>query len=185
MITRTFRLPPEYDKILSEEAESHGLTISALLNQIIRQYIMITRFTEKNPTLSMSYRTFEPLIEVIPDEKLAEVAEKTGSILPIEGMLRYGKQLDFDSVNWYIDTIYGRYKNWFNSKQSIVNGKERVHLTHQLNHKWSLYLGAYMKGMFNTILDRQPLIETRPNTVTLYLTPPKKNLKIKRVLNRK
>lgn len=32
-------MSPEYDKILSDESERHGLTVSALLNQIIRQYV--------------------------------------------------------------------------------------------------------------------------------------------------
>jgi len=182
-ITRTFRLPPEYDTILEQEAEAHGLSVSALLNQIIRQYIMISRFTEKNPSISMSYRTFKPLLDVIPNNELADIAKTTGAILPEEDMLQYGSELDFDSVNWYLETIYGRYKNWFDLEQSMINGTERVHLTHQLNHKWSLYLGSYMEGMFQSILGRQPKIETRPNSVTIYLDPPKDS-KLKRIIKK-
>lgn len=180
-VTRTFRIQPEYDEILNQEAEEHGLSVSALLNQIIRQYVMITRFTEKNPTISISYRTFRPMLDIMPDKDLAEVAKKTGAILPEEDMLQYGSELDFDSVNWYIETIYGRYKNWFDLEQSMINGKERVHLTHQLNHKWSIYLGSYMKGMFEGILGHQPKIETRANSVTLYLDPPR-NSKLKKIV---
>ena len=175
MITRTFRMPPEYDKILEEEAKAHGITVSALLNQMIRQYVMVTRFTERAPTITMSYSTFSPLLNSIPDKELAEIAKSTGAIVPEEGLLRHGRKLDFDSVNYFIDTVYGRYGNWFDSNQSIIDGKERVHLTHQLNRKWSLYLGSFMAKMFMSILDIEPKIESRPNSVTLYLAPPKES----------
>lgn len=181
MITRTFRISPEYDKLLNEEANHHGLTVSAILNQIIRLHVMFTRFTEKDPTISFSYKTFEPLLNIMPEKELIEVGNRSGSILAEEAILQHGKQLDFDSVNWVIDTIYGNYMNWFNSHESIINGNERIHLTHSFNHKWSQYLGAYMQGMFESILNSQPKIETRANSVTLYLNLPP-NLKLKRII---
>ena len=183
MVTRTFRMPPEYAKILEEEAALHGVTVSTLLNQMIRQYVMVSRFTERAPTITMSYSTFAPLLNAIPDKTLIEVAEQTGAIIPEEGLLRHGLKLDFDSVNWFIDTVYGRYGNWFDSNQSIIDGKERVNLTHQLNHKWSAYLGTFIGKMFTAILDLQPKIETRPNSVTLYLQPPK-DLPLKRKIKK-
>jgi hypothetical protein len=173
MITRTFRLNPEYDKILNDEAEKHGFSVSALLNQIIRQYVLVSRFTERVPAITLTYHTFTPILERIPDKDLVEVAEKTGSIIPEEAILQRGQKLNVDSKTWFIDVVYGKYGNWFDSSQSIINGEERVHLTHQLNHKWSQYLGGYMRSMFESILGLQPKIETRENSVTLYLKPAK------------
>jgi hypothetical protein len=169
MITRTFRMSPEYDKILSDESERHGLTVSALLNQIIRQYVLVTRFTERTPSITMSYGTFSPLIEHIDDEYLAEVAEKTGAIIPEEAILQRGQRLTFDNLKCYIREVYGTYGNWFNASENLVSGKERIHLSHQLNRKWSIYLGNYMNSMFNTILNINPKIETRDNSVTIYV----------------
>lgn len=173
MITRTFRLNPEYDKILTEEAGKHGLSVSALLNQIIRQYVLVSRFTDRVPAITLTYHTFAPILEHIPDNDLVDVAAKTGSIIPEEAILQRGARLNFDTVNWFIEVVYGKYGNWFDSTQSIVNGEERVHLAHQLNHKWSKYLGSYMHSMFESILDMEPKVETRENSVTLYLKAPK------------
>ncbi len=173
MITRTFRMNPEYDKILSEEAEKQGLSVSALLNQIIRQYVLVSRFTDRVPAITLTYNTFAPMLERIPDKDLVDIAEKTGSIIPEEAILQRGARLNFETVNWFIDVVYGKYGNWFDSTQSIVNGEDRVHLAHQLNHKWSQYLGSYMRSMFESILDIEPKVETRENSVTLYLKSPK------------
>ena len=173
-VTRTFRLNPEYDKVLNKEAEKQGVSTSGLLNQIIRQYILVSRFTQKVPAITLSYHTFAPLLERIPDNDLVDVAEKTGAIIPEEAILQRGKKLNFQSINWLIDVVYGRYGNWFDSSQSIINGEERVHLAHQLNNKWSQYLRSYMNSMFNSILDIQPKVETRANSVTLYINQPKK-----------
>jgi len=169
MVTRTFRMNPEYEKILNEEASKHGLTVSALLNHIIRQYILVTRFCEKTPVITLSYNTFAPILKLIDDKELIEEAEKTGGILPEEAMLQRGKRLDFDTITWFIEVVYGRYSNWFDVTHSTVNNKERLHLAHQMNHKWSTYLSGYMNGMFKSILDIEPKTETRANSVTIYL----------------
>ena len=88
MITRTFRLNPEYDKILNEETK------------------------------------------------------KIGDILRGETMLQRGKHLDFDPITGFIEIVYSRYSNWFYVTYNVVNNKERIHLTHQMNHKWSTYLSS-------------------------------------------
>jgi len=173
MVTRTFRLNPEYDKILTEEAEKNGLSVSALLNQMIRQYVLITRYAERAPAITLSYTTFKPILDQISDKDLVDVAEKTGTIIPEEAMLQRGKKITFDYVNWFIDTVYGRYGNWFDPFTSRIGETEQIHLTHQLNHKWSQYLGGYMKGMFSSILDMQPKIEPREHSVTIKVKLPK------------
>ena len=105
MVTRTFRMNPEYEKVLTAEAEKHGLTVSALLNQIIRQYILVTRFSEKTPVITLSYNTFAPILKLIDDKLLLEEAEKTGAILPEEAILQRGKRLDFDTITWFIEVV--------------------------------------------------------------------------------
>jgi hypothetical protein len=169
MVTRTFRINPDYDKILDEEAKKHGLSVSALLNQIIRQYVLMARFTEKVPAITIQYKTFEPLLDHINDKDLIDEAEKAGSILPEEAILQRGEKLNLHSVTWLITNVYGRYGNWFTSTQSTISGNDRIHLAHQMNHKWSTYLGSYVTSMYNSILDVNPKIETRPNSVTIYL----------------
>jgi hypothetical protein len=177
MITRTFRVNPNYDKILTEEAEKLGLSVSALLNQIIRQYVLITRFSESTPSITLSYKAFAPLLEAIQDKEIEKIAEEAGSTLPEEALLQRGKELDFDSVNWFIEVVYGQYGNWFTATQNMMDGQERIHLSHQLNQKWSKFLSKYMASMFSSTLDIKPRAEIRPNSTTLYL-PTNNRIKI-------
>ena len=175
MATRTFRINPEYDKVLNEEAEKNGLSVSALLNQIIRQYVVINRFTEKNPMITISQRTFSPVLECTSEDDLAKAGEKTGSIIPEEVLLLQGKSLDLNTVLWLLEVSLGKYGNWFDFSRSVLNGKERIHLSHQLNHKWSIFLENYVKGMFSSILDMNPDVKRRETSVTLYI-PNRSNL---------
>lgn len=174
MITRTFRINPEYDKIIGEEAERHGLSVSALLNQIIRRYVLITRYTESTPSIILPYKLFAKLLEAIPDKDIIEIAEKAGSTLPEEALLQRGKQIEFDAINWFLEVVYGQYGNWFDANQTFMDGQERLHLSHQLNQKWSKFLASYMKAMFNSTLDITTKTETRPNSTTLYIPNNKK-----------
>jgi hypothetical protein len=170
MITRTLRMNPEYEKILKEEAKKHGLTTSALIGQIICRYVLMTRFTERTPSITLSYTMFDPLLEHISDKDLVEVAKQTGCIVPEEEILQRGKLRGIETVTWLLEIIYGKYGKWFNYTHNIVNDKERIHLAHQLSHKWSIYLGSYMKEMFKSVLDMDPEIETRANSVTIHLS---------------
>lgn len=182
MITRTFRLSQDFDKILEDESESHGLTVSGLLNQIVRRYVMLSRFDETSPILNLSYNIFLPMLKILPEKEFIEIGEKAGAILPEEEILQHGRRLDLDSIVWMIDTVYGRYGNWFNSNQSFVDGTEIFHLTHQFDLKWSKFLEAYMKSMFQEILNIQPKIQTRPNSVTIYLKTITNSNNLKRII---
>ncbi|MEJ2242172.1 MAG: hypothetical protein P8Y18_08530 [Candidatus Bathyarchaeota archaeon] len=173
MITRTFRMNPEYDKVLSEEAEKHGLSVSSLLNQIIQQYVMFTRFTEKNPTINLPFNIFDQLIENIKNEDLKEIGERTGSSIPEETILQRGKQRNFETLSWLMEGIYDKYNNWFKFSRSNVNGEERIHFFHQMNSQWSTFLGSFIVSMFKSVLELNPKIETRDNSITVYL--PKKS----------
>ena len=169
MVTRTFRINPEYDEVLSEEAEKQGLSVSALLNQIIQRYVLFTRFTERTPAITLPYSVFDFLIERVRDEDLVEVGEKTGAVVPEETLLQRGKIRNFDSVVWLLENVYDKYNNWFNCSRSVVNGEERIHLAHPLSEQWSRYLGGYVNSAFNSILDVNPKMEVRSNSVTVYL----------------
>lgn len=164
---------PEYDKVLSEEAEKHGLSVSSLLNQIIQQYVMFTRFTEKNPVINLHYSVFDQLIENMNSKDLEKIGEKTGSTIPEETMLQRGKQQNFETIFWLMESIYDKYNNWFKFSRSIVNGEERIHFAHQMNNQWSIFLGSYISSMFKSILELNPKIEIRDKSITVYL--PKKS----------
>ncbi|MEJ2271182.1 MAG: hypothetical protein P8X91_01570 [Candidatus Bathyarchaeota archaeon] len=173
MITRTFRMNPEYDKVLSEEAEKHGLSVSSLLNQIIQQYVMFTRFTEKNPVINLPYNIFDQIIENINNNDLEEIGDKTGSSIPEETILQRGKQRNFETIFWLMEGIYDKYNNWFKFSRSTINGEERIHFAHQMNKQWSTFLENYIASMFKSILEINPKIEKRDNSITVYL--PKKS----------
>ncbi|MFC1803034.1 hypothetical protein ACFL0D_03595 [Thermoproteota archaeon] len=43
-VTRSFRVNKEWDEILHEEAQWRGISVSALLDQIVRRYVVSDRF---------------------------------------------------------------------------------------------------------------------------------------------
>jgi hypothetical protein len=80
-----------------------------------------------------------------------------------------GEKINLENICWLLEKGYGDYANWFDSFSSIIDGKQRFHLSHQMNNKWSTYVGAYMNSMFKSILDIDPRIEIRSNSVTIFL----------------
>ena len=166
----------EHEKVLKNEAKKQGLTVSSLLNQIVHRYVMFTRFAQKNPTISFTYRTFNPFLENFPKQELLTVGEKLGSSVPKDILLQRGKQKDVETCFWMLEQLFDKYKNWFQYTHTVVNGKDRAHLSHQLDPKWSIFLKGYMKGLFTTICDKNPEIFTSDNSITVQL---KKEIKPK------
>lgn len=154
---------------MKEEAERHGLTVSALISQLIRQYVLVTRFAERTPAITLSLKVFDSLLGSVADDDLIALAEKTGQTVPEEEILQRGKPRNYDTVAWLLEVVYGKYNNWFCCSHTKINGKDRLHLSHQLNQKWSIFVGSYVHGIFKSNLDLDPKIERRPNSVTIDL----------------
>lgn len=177
MITRTFRLNPEHDLVLNDESTKHGLSVSNLLNQMIDRHVMVTRYAGGIPSITISYRLFEALLDCISDEDLVKIAKNIGSILPEEELLQRGKRLDRDNLFWFMKTIQSKYHNWFQFTNNFVGTEEMIHLSHQLSDKWSLYLRNYIDNVFTSVLNLSPRIETRTNSITVYFSKNKVQLK--------
>lgn len=150
---RTFRLNTAWDNILKEEAENASITVSQLLNQIVRRYIIAQRFFNHSQSVNVEHKIFSPILEMLSEEEISGFGKLVGATSVREGVTNRGLPLDFDSVDYLIEEVYDRYSGWFKCN-TYRNGSEYVfNLRHIFGRKWSLFIDSFMASMFLTLLD--------------------------------
>jgi len=163
--TRTFRLPSEWDSILEYEANYNNTSVSSLLNQIVRRFVNVQRYINQNPAITMSIKTFDNLLNKMSEDEIRESARESGSAIPVDEILQRGAPLDFNSVKWFIEEMYGRYLSWFFVRYYTKTDITEFYFKHSLSYKWSIFLKHYFEALFLSVLDHEIDINAKTNFV--------------------
>ncbi len=184
-MTRTFRLESELDEALREEAKARGVSVNNLANHIFRQFALSDRYYGKGQSITFSPQTLDLLISKISDEDMEEAGELSGAVRPRDRLLMRGRELDFDSLVWYIEEILGGYNDWFICDHYKHADEHLFHLRHIYNEKWSVFLSKYIEAMFNAILDSEVEVTKIDDAVTVRIKKPVKEKKMKDIGKRR
>ncbi len=168
-VTRTFRVNKEWDEILHKQADWQGISVSALIDQIIRRYVVSERYQTNLSVISMDSQAFLRLLQKINDNDIKDVGLVSGRLLPEEEILKRGLPKDFQSFVWLMEEVYGRYRGWFNIDHYTTKDQNILHLRHCLNYKWSAYLRNFFVSMLKSNLDIEITTEAREESITLYI----------------
>jgi hypothetical protein len=149
-ITRSFRLDNAWNNALTEEAEKQNISISALLEKIVRDYIIFYRWAEELDSVIFSPNTIKRVIEVMDEEKLREIARAAvKSTIPESFMVR-GDGVGIDVVEFQITEQMGKYAHWFTVVEHETD-KRYFYIKPLLGEKWSVFVEAYVSSMFRDV----------------------------------
>ncbi|MCK4583375.1 hypothetical protein KAU18_08680 [Candidatus Bathyarchaeota archaeon] len=168
-VTRTFRVKKDWDEIIKEEAQWQGISVSALLNLIVRRYIVSQRFLDRSPTITVQNKEIDLLLKKLSENDIEEAGMDSGLLLPEEALLSRGFPLNFESLAWLIEEICGRYNGWFKVDHYVTDQRYLFHLRHNISKKWSIYVGSFISSMFKSLLDIDIDPEIREDSVTIYI----------------
>jgi hypothetical protein len=168
-VTRTFRVEKDWDEILKEEAQWQGISVSALLNLIVRRYVVSQRFLDRSPTITIQDKELDLLLKKISENDIENAGMDSGLLLPEEALLSRGFPLNFESLAWLIEEIYGRYGGWFEVDHYATDKHYLFHLRHNISKKWSIYVSSFISSMFTSLLDIDIDPEIREDSVTIYI----------------
>ena len=140
---RTFRLNTNWDQILKEEAEKQSITVSSLLNQIVRRYTVAQRFTNNYQTVSVEQKIFSPILDMLQKEDIENFGRVVGTTSIREGITKRGLPLEFESIEYMLLEVYDRYGGWFKCNTYSEGSTYVINLNHVFGYKWSLFLSSF------------------------------------------
>lgn len=149
-VTRSFRLDKAWDKNLAELAEKRGISISGLLEMIVRDYLLFYRWAEELESVIFSPNTIKAIIETLSDEQLKEIADKVAKMTFEESYLTRGDKLSWETVRFQVTEQMGRYANWFNVEEHDTDSRY-FYINHRLGDKWSIFVEAYLSSLLENV----------------------------------
>jgi hypothetical protein len=150
--TRTLRIKKESDLILEREAERHGLSVNALVSNLVDRYVNSLRYFQSGGMLSMSNETLLELLSHISDEDISDTAYRHGSVKIRDSLMQRGMKLNYDNVVWYINQILGQYNGWFRCDHNREMRMDTLHLSHSYGYKWSIFISNYVKSILIDVI---------------------------------
>ena len=166
-ITRTIRIPVEYDSILREESDNKGRSITSLITRVLEKYVYFDRFYEEGQMMSVNPEEISSLLEFMDREDVHKAGRLAGSKRARDNLLMRGMGLDFGSVKWFITDIMSNYSGWFTCNYYERDSMHVFHIRHRMNDKWSLFIESYFEAMVENVLDIEVEADYMDGTVTL------------------
>jgi predicted DNA-binding ribbon-helix-helix protein len=166
-VTRTFRLEEEVDAVLREEAEKNDISVNNLVNRIMKEYVVSSRYFNKGESIILSSQTLIELLTNMDINDIMAAAKESGIRRTKDQLLMRGMKLDRKSAIWYITEVIGKYNAWFTCDLHEEKTETMLYLRHNYNEKWSIFLQNYLNTMFKELLDITLDIEYTPNSVIL------------------
>jgi hypothetical protein len=164
------RVDEEWLEILREEAEKQGLSVNALINRILQSYCQHYRWVEHFSLLDITRPTMRRIVAYCPDDKLKEIAKKSGSTGTKDILRTMEIAPTYDNVMLFIKNNMGKYSNWFKFNEYTRNRKDVVHLHHEMGKNWSIFTATQVSTVIESVLHRTVATEIFDNSATLRIT---------------
>ena len=167
-VTRSFRINEDAFLALEEEARKRNVSLNTLVNQLFLSFAHFDRSFQKFGMLKISKVAYRRTLAAVPDREIVEtareVAENSARVVILS---RYGT-LTLAGVLEYLKSL-ADYAYWFEYNEVTSPERKRVvTLTHTLGQKFSLFMAAYSKSLFEQITMNPKLTSTEDSiTITI------------------
>jgi hypothetical protein len=142
-VTQTFRLDEKICDELSAEADAQRISLNSLVNRVLEEYVTVDRLAKRFQVMRLGRRLVAAIFDEISDESLKKLGETFGKTHPQEVLAAIGRPFTLDNI---VD-VFDR-SNWSKCQISRDGDALTLHLRHDLNRKWSLFLSEYVRAMF-------------------------------------
>lgn len=167
-VTRSFRISESAFLAVEEEARKHNVSLNTLVNQLLLSYANFDRYFQKFGMLKISNVAYRSTLKAVPDQAIVEAAREVAqNSARVILLTRYGT-LSLAGVLEYLKSL-ADYAYWFEYNEVLSPERKRViTLTHSLGEKFSLFMIAYSKSLFEQIAMNPKLTSTEDSiTITI------------------
>ena len=169
-VTRSFRLDQEWDRTISELAKKEGISISGLLEKIVRDYLLFYRWAEELESVVFSPNTINSIIEALDEEKLREIGFEVAQTTFNESYRVRGDQLDLKTVTFQIKDQMGRYAHWFMVDEHETDS-HYFYIKNKMGKKWGIFVEAYLSSLIQNVAGLEVETERVGENILMRLVP--------------
>ena len=148
-----FRLQEQVVKTLAEEAERKGISVSSLVNNILKNYVTHEMQFEELGFILVSKDFLRKIFSVIDDEKhIQDFGKEFGTTMAKEYVSYFYPQVNSNTLVQFLDYWFRR----FQSCKHMVENSDRSQkhyftVNHDINIKFSVALKAILEGLIEPV----------------------------------
>jgi hypothetical protein len=148
-----FRLEERVIKTLAEEAISKGISVSSLVNKILKNYVTHEMQFEELGFILVSKDFLRKIFSVIDDEKhIQDFGKEFGTTMAKEYVSYFYPQVNSNTLVQFLDYWFRR----FQSCKHMVENSDRSQkhyftVNHDINIKFSVALKAILEGLIEPV----------------------------------
>lgn len=165
-VLRGFRLTPEVHETLQKEAAAKGLSVNALVSQILWKYIEWDRYADRLGFVTITRDGFRRTVESLDDSIMPGLAQETGGRNPREATMFWFKNANLDTLLEWISLLckYGKIGQF----ELQRDGRQyTITILHFMGEKISLYQKFFFDQAFRTIAHVTPRFEVSKNALVI------------------
>ncbi|MEM3158720.1 MAG: hypothetical protein QXN83_08295 [Nitrososphaerales archaeon] len=162
-VKHSFRIEPENYEYLQAEAERRGISLSGLVNQIVKEYVVNKHF-DRIGSVPMPKDVLREIFDVAQTDLLVEGVRKIGSNDAVEYVGTLYHDINNDSVLKFLDLWFSRFPNYEHRNHSA---KHSFSVTHDINEKYSKYIKELVSALVEKTMGRPVrFIQITPRSIT-------------------
>ncbi len=164
--TITFRIDEKYEKGLRKEAEDKRISLNTLANQIFGDHVEFDQYMNKFGMVEMSRGSFKELLNSLDEKNIINFAKSIGSKEPKDFILFRWKEITVQSITDFIK-MYFEHCGYGMCDMQIEDSISTVSVHHEFGIKGSIFLKAFLEAIIQSTLEKEGIVETTDNSVTL------------------
>jgi hypothetical protein len=165
-VLKTMRIPAYINALLEKDADSKGVTVNALLSMIMTKYAEWDRYIERFGGITIKPQAFKEIIDAVDENKLADIAKRSGTRFPKEFILFWFKKADLDT---YLESLklLCKYKGYAHYELESHGSEYTIILFHDLGEKWSKFLRYVVEGGMMSVTGILPTFEVNQDSLVV------------------
>jgi hypothetical protein len=154
LLHQGFRIQEQVIKTLTEEAARKGISVSNLVNKILKNYVTHEMQFEELGFILVSKDFLRKIFSVVDDEKdIQDFGKEIGTTMAKEYVSYFYPQVNSITLVQFLDYWFRRFQSCKHTVENSDRSQERHYFTvnHDINIKFSFALKAILEGLIEPV----------------------------------
>jgi hypothetical protein len=154
-VTMTFRIKRKAVESFRKESEKSGISINALVNQVLCDYIEWGSFEPKIGMIPFPKAVLGKIFSEMKEDQIAKLASGVGKDTAIDMAMFMNGHMDVLVFISWIETRMTNSGFEIVHRVDSINGSHTVTIKHDLGRNWSLYLKVMLQSILTDFFKKQ------------------------------
>jgi hypothetical protein len=154
LLHQGFRIQEQVIKTLTEEAARKGISVSNLVNKILKNYVTHEMQFEELGFILVSKDFLRKIFSVVDDEKdIQDICKEIGITMAKEYVSYFYPQVNSNTLVQFLDYWFRRFQSCKHIVENSSDRSQRHYFTvnHDINIKFSFALKAILEGLIEPV----------------------------------